>query len=372
MPALRNNTSILQVMRVLVAMSGGVDSSVVACLLKEQGHEVVGVRFRLWQDPSAPAMAQVLPTKCCDAQTLARARSVAKQLRIPFHEVSLENEFKRDVVDPFLVAYRKGLTPNPCVLCNRVFKMKNLLKLAKKLKCDKVATGHYAILKTKRDGSVALMEAHDTGKDQSYFLSRLTQKELKHCLLPLGSLLKADVYELAKRFNVPLSRETYRESQDLCFFPEKSPAAFLRRSIKEKPGPILTRQGKIVGEHEGLPFYTIGQRHGLKIGGLRIPVFVVDKDARRNALIVAPRGEDTSDMARITSLSFTDDPLPRRKRVRLHARIRAQGKKFSGTFLHDGRSGSFRFSVPVRGITPGQHLVLYKGKTIVAGGIIAQ
>ena len=350
-------------------MSGGVDSSVVACLLKEQGHEVLGVRFRLWQDPKAPAHAQILPTKCCDVQTINRARAVARQLGIPLLEPDLRKEFKHRVVDPFLTASRAGLTPNPCVLCNRIFKMSEMLKLAKKLKCDAVATGHYARIRRNRDGSVSLLEARDPKKDQSYFLSRLTQRELARCVFPLETLKKSEVYALAKKFRIPLEKETYRESQDLCFFPEKSPAAFLRRYIKGKTGPIVTRSGAVIGTHEGLAFYTVGQRKGLKIGGQKIPVYVVGKDRRANALIVAPRGEDTSREVTAVSLSFPATPLPR-TRLALHARIRASGGKHRGTFTHDGTRGTFRFTRPVRGVTPGQALVLYKGKEIVGSGVI--
>lgn len=362
-------------MRVLVAMSGGVDSSVVACILKEQGHEVIGVRFRLWQDPSAPAVAKILPTKCCETQTIARARAVAKNIGIPLHEVPLETDFKRAVVDPFLAAYRRGLTPNPCVLCNRVFKFAHLLKLAKNLKCDRVATGHYARLARKKDARekpyIALMEAKDIRKDQSYYLSRLTQQQLDRCIFPLGVLRKSEVYVLAKKFHIPLEKETYRESQDLCFFPEKSPAAFLRRYIKNaKKGPIALPDGTIVGTHEGLPFYTIGQRQGLGVGGQPGPVYVVRKNRRTNTLVVAPRGQDLERKVSVTSLTFTT-PLPPHSPLRLTARIRALSEKHSGTFRFRGKRGTFVFDAPLRSITPGQSLVLYRGKEIVGSGVIA-
>jgi len=352
-------------------MSGGVDSSVVACLLKAQGHEVVCVRFTLWQDSLAPALAQILPTKCCDAQTLMRARSVCTKLKIPFHTINLEKEFKCAVVDPFLAASRKGLTTNPCVECNRNFKIHQLLALAKKLKCDTVATGHYARV-VKRMGKFSLLEAKDQTKDQSYFLSRLTQKELSNLLLPLGNLTKKQTFALAKKFKIPLSRVTYRESQDLCFFPEKSPSAFLRRHITDAtPGPIKTLDGAVVGTHEGLPFYTVGQRKGLNIGGLKSPMYILRKEQKSNTIFLAPLKETLLSDAKVICLTFTDIPPPVNVPILLQARIRSQGQKVKGHFKRKGLRGSFRFASALPGITPGQALVLYRGTEIIGSGIIA-
>lgn len=379
-------------MKILVALSGGVDSSVAACLLTQQGHEVIGVRFTLWQDPLAPALSQVLPTKCCDAQTLMRARSVTDQLKIPYHTVDLQEEFKCAVVDPFLAASRKGLTTNPCVLCNRNFKMHHLLNMAKKFSCDRVATGHYArIIKKctsatslpprgerpsegskKRQCHYSLLEAKDRTKDQSYFLSRLTQKELSKTLLPLGNLTKKQTFALAKKFKIPLSRETYRESQDLCFFPEKSPAAFLRRHITNaRPGPIKTLDGFVVGTHEGLPFYTVGQRKGLHIGGRKTPVYILRKEQKSNTIFVAPLRETFASDVAIFSLSFTGISLPANVPVSVQVRIRSQGQKVKGIFTRNGTRGHFRSATPLPGITPGQALVLYRGMEILGSGMIA-
>lgn len=358
-------------MRILVAMSGGVDSSVVACLLKEQGHDVVGVRFQLWQDPLAPAIAKVLPTKCCDAQTLARARNVCKLLSIPLHTLDLQDEFKCAVVDPFIAAYRSGRTPNPCVLCNRSFKFAHLLTLAKKLKCDRVATGHYALI-VRRTNGFALLEATDGTKDQSYFLSRLTQKELSRTVLPLGTKTKKETYRLAKRFRIPIDPFSYRESQDLCFIPEQSPAAFLRRYITDaKHGPIKTFDGKTVGKHEGLPFYTIGQRKGLKVGGQKTPVHVISVDQKSNTIFVAPSRALLSISTRVCSLVFTREKLKPNKAVRLSARIRARSEKQGGTFTFRRSTGLFTFNKPVLAVTPGQALVLYRGQEIIGSGIIS-
>ncbi|MDO8469190.1 MAG: tRNA 2-thiouridine(34) synthase MnmA [Candidatus Peribacter sp.] len=358
-------------MRVLVAMSGGVDSSVVACLLKEQGHDVVGVRFQLWQDPLAPAIAKVLPTKCCDTQTLARARSVCKSLSIPLHTLDLAADFKCTVVDPFIAAYRDGRTPNPCVECNRSFKFRHLLSLAQKLRCDKVATGHYARI-VRRNGGFALLEATDRTKDQSYFLARLTQKELSRTLLPLGTRTKRETYALAKRFSLPLDPQSYKESQDLCFIPEKSPAQFLRRYITEaSAGPIKTLDRRTVGRHEGLPFYTIGQRKGLHIGGQDAPHHVVFIDQKSNTIFVAPSRALLSKHASIRSISFTRQALKENTRIRLTARVRARSAAERGTFTFRRSTGLFEFMKPVQSITPGQALVFYRGQEIVGSGIIS-
>lgn len=362
-------------MKILLAMSGGIDSSVVAHLLKEQGHDVIGVRFNLWIDPLAPAIAQILPTKCCTTQNIARAGKTAKALGIPLHIVDLESEFKESVVDSFLAAHRRGLTPNPCIECNRTIKFGKLLTLCRELGCNMLATGHYARTATEKlsDGTerITLLEATDKRKDQSYYLYGLTQEQLRMTLFPLGTMLKTDVYQLAKRFGVPYS-DSYRESQDLCFFPEKTPEKFLKRYLQKNiaPGPILRRDGTEVGTHEGLPLYTLGQRRGLGIGGLTIPLEVVEKDVEGNRLIVADRGMESHSEIRLTDLRFVSWMPPEETPSSFECRTRSLSRRKSGQLTLQKSSAIFRFDTPEGRMSPGQSLVLYRGEEVVGGGVV--
>ncbi|MSR67549.1 tRNA 2-thiouridine(34) synthase MnmA [Candidatus Peribacteria bacterium] len=362
-------------MKILVAMSGGVDSSVVACMLHEQGHELIGVRFSLWVDPLAPALAQVLPSKCCTTQNISRAATVARNLGIPLRVINLEQEFKKSVVDPFLEDHKKGLTPNPCIGCNRTIKFGKLISLMRELGCEKLATGHYARVAIEKlpDGSkrVILLEAVDKKKDQSYYLYGLTQEQLMHVQFPLGSMKKTEVYELAKHFDLPLS-ESYRESQDLCFFPEKTPEEFLKRHLQSAiiSGPIVRRDGTVVGTHEGLPLYTVGQRRGLGIGGLKIPLEVVSKNVEKNHLIVATKGEETITRVLLSDLHFISWKPDCSDPVAFECRTRSLSHRSKGRLRLMADKAIFEFDSPAPVQPAGQSLVLYRGEEIVGGGII--
>ncbi|HCI04157.1 MAG: tRNA 2-thiouridine(34) synthase MnmA [Candidatus Peribacteraceae bacterium] len=352
-------------MRILLAISGGIDSSVIAYILKGKGHDLVGVRFNLWTDPLAPAEAQLLSNKCCDAQSAARAKHVSEELDFPLHNIDLSETFKREVVDYYLEGCKSGTTPNPCVKCNKCVRFEALLELLKDFDCEKLATGHYAQIKKKKD-RFALLEGKDKSKDQSYFLYKLTQEHLSKLIFPLGNLTKNRVYKLAKKYHIPLDKETYRESQNLCFFPEKTPLEFLKRHLKKdlKQGDIVTKDGKKVGEHKGLPLYTIGQRR-IGVGGLEVPLEVIEKDTKNNRLIVAEASTEKVSTICVQDLNWISG-IPQAKGLKCKCRTRSLSPLKKGTYS----SNKFIFSNPQPPQAPGQSLVLYKGNEVLGGGIM--
>ncbi|MFA4815292.1 MAG: tRNA 2-thiouridine(34) synthase MnmA [Candidatus Gracilibacteria bacterium] len=348
--------------KVLVAMSGGVDSSVTAALLKQQGYDCVGAHMNLWKDPTV----KHLPT-----DSLAVVRSVCQKLGIPSHSIHLEETFKEKVVDFFLEGFKKGETPNPCVRCNKTIKFGILFEKMEELGCDFLATGHYAHLTKSRDGFIHLSRGKDIAKDQTYFLYNLDQAHLKRIKFPLGTYTKPQVRELAKKFGLT-ELENRQESQDVCFYPDKTTSGFLKRYLKPgedfKTGKIMDSQGKVLGEHQGLPFYTIGQRKGIGVGGG--PALYVNKmDKIKNVLVVGGEEELIGNQINVRELNFISGTMPDENTV-LHVRVRGQGKFIRAELKKSGSNYQVRFLEPEYGIMPGQSVVFYKGKELLGGGIM--
>jgi tRNA-specific 2-thiouridylase len=350
--------------RVVVAMSGGVDSSVAAALLVRQGYEVIGMMLRLWSEPGAEAA-----NRCCTPDAMAQARKVAALLGIPFYVVDARQLFHDQVVQSFYDGYARGETPNPCLTCNRVVRWEFLLNHALALGAEAMATGHYVRLQRGPSGPVRVLKGVDPLKDQSYVLHILGQDKLRHALFPLGDYPKPEVRHMAREFGLPVAERA--DSQDLCFLGDGDYRSFILRNRPEmaRPGPILTTDGQEIGLHTGLPFYTIGQRKGLQISAPE-PLYVLDKDLGRNALIVGRLEQLGSDELVASSFNWISGPPPATP-FRAEIKIRYKARPAAGlvTPLETNRV-HIRFDQPLRDITPGQAAVVYDGDYCLGGGLI--
>lgn len=373
--------------KVVMAMSGGVDSSVGAALLKERGFDVVGVFMKFWAEPPAGDSARIsaaqktdlyrYENRCCSTEAENRARQVAKILKIPFYVFNFGKEFKKRIVDSFLRGHKEGITPNPCVVCNKEIKFGLLLEKALKLDADYIATGHYARIKAK-GAKLLLLKGRDKNKDQSYFLWQLNKKQLKRILFPVGNYTKPEVRRLAKKFKLPVLN--VKESMEICFVPGKL-EDFLKRHIKTKSGQILTAGGKRIGEHQGLAFYTIGQRKGIELSGGFTrrslgeggPYYVAAKDKKKNALIVASFLEDEilySKNSNVKNINWTSGKKPKLP-LKVTAQIRYGHQPVRAVISEIKNSKhKIRFQKPQRAITPGQSVVFYRDEELLGGGII--
>ncbi len=344
-------------------MSGGVDSSVTAALLLKEGYEVIGVMMRLW----APGDGE---NRCCPPVALEMARRVAEILGIPFYTLDFRQPFYEKVVVPFIQGYASGLTPNPCLACNRFIKFDLLFRKAMALEADYLATGHYARV-VKDNGRYKLLKGIDPSKDQSYVLYMLTQEHLAHLLLPLGHLRKEEVRRMAREMGLPTAER--EESQEICFIPGNDYRDFLRLHLPGSfaPGPIYDTKGRFLGTHKGLPFYTIGQRFGLGIPyGQRL--YVIAKDPERNALIVGTAGEQGRTELVAGEVNFISGRFPEEP-IEVRARIRYRAPEHEAT-VHPLGHGRVKvtFRNPVAGIAPGQAVVFYSGEEVLGGGIILE
>jgi tRNA-specific 2-thiouridylase len=352
--------------RIVVGMSGGVDSSVTAWLLKQQGHEVIGVFMQNWEDDNDDEY-------CSIKQDALDALAVADIVGIDMEIVNFAKEYKDRVFQYFLDEYSAGRTPNPDVLCNAEIKFKAFLDYAMELGADCIATGHYA-RKQEKDGVHYLLKGLDESKDQSYFLYRLTQKQLSKAIFPLGDIRKTEVRKLAEQAGLPTAAK--KDSTGICFIGERPFREFLQRYLPTKPGEMVTPEGKVVGEHVGLTFYTIGQRKGLTIGGSKDgsgePWFVAGKDIPSNRLTVV-QGHDHPLLLKPTltmgQLSWTLDGAPAPGDYAAKNRYRMADAACALSPVADGQA-TLTFREPQWAITPGQSAVLYDGDVCLGGGVI--
>lgn len=355
--------------KVMVGMSGGVDSSVAAMLLMEQGYDVVGVTFRLWH--LNDEFDELRAETCCSLDDVNDAREVCYTLGIPHYVFNYKDLFRERVVDYFVEAYRKGHTPNPCIACNRHIKFDAFLQKADDLSVDCIATGHYArILQDAQTGRYALKKALNLPKDQSYVLFTLTQKQLARTLMPLGSFRSKDeVRGIAEKNGLVVSRK--KESQDICFVPDGDYTAFLERYTGEqmKPGPFVDKEGRTLGEHRGIWNYTIGQRKGLGLSFPQ-PMFVVDIRPEENAVVLGISDEVFSDRLTAGELNWIEtDSLKDARRCKAKIRYAHTPADAVVSMLDDG-TAEVRFDTPQRAVTKGQAVVFYDDDTVIGGGTI--
>jgi tRNA-specific 2-thiouridylase len=354
--------------KVLLAMSGGLDSSISAVLLQRQGYEIIGVTMKLWNYPPS---CQTHKSACCDVEAIHDARYLAQRLHIPHYVLDFTQQFKEIVTDNFINEYLNARTPNPCILCNTHLKWKALMQKAEQLQCDCIATGHYARIRVK-EGRYFVCKGKDAGKDQSYVLWGLSQHDLAHTLFPLGDYHKNEIRQMAKDMGFE-KLATKRESYDICFIPDNDYGNFLKERIPNwqqlySEGNVRNTAGKIVGKHKGFPFYTIGQRKGLHLA-FGVPKYVCRISAQDNEITIGDKADLLSDTLTIKDFNMSKyENLPSGFTATVKIRYRDAGQLACITQADDCLK--VRFLEPVSAVTPGQSAVMYEDEDVVGGGII--
>lgn len=349
--------------RVVVAMSGGVDSSVAACLLKTDGYDVVGVTMKLWNDDKS--VGDIYSKGCCTLEDVEDARRVCQIIGVPHYVMNFQKEFKEHVIDYFVSEYQKGRTPHPCLACNDKIKFDFLLNKSKALGIDYVATGHYARLEHNEDVT-RLRMGIDQAKDQSYVLFNLKPYQSKNLLLPIGSYTKTEIRGIAREFNLPVA--TKPDSQEICFIPMNDYRAFIAERSFSRPGDIVDTSGNVLGNHDGIENFTVGQRRGLGINSTK-PLFVVKIVKDANQVVVGQANDLLSDSLWASGVNYLTGVQPENEML-VRAKIRYKSGLCDAKLIPYGQWAKIDFSEPQRAITPGQAVVFYLGDEVIGGGYI--
>lgn len=353
--------------KVVVGMSGGVDSSVAAYLLKEQGYDVIGVTMQIWQEEDQCSLEE--NGGCCGLSAVEDARRVAEKLGIPYYVMNFRKEFKGKVMDYFVEEYLQGRTPNPCNACNRFIKWEALLNRCRAIGADYIATGHYAQIKQLENGRYVIQNSVTATKDQTYALYNLTQEQLSHTLMPVGAYTKEEIRAIAEKLALPIANKP--DSQDICFIPDGDYRAFLDGRIghPDRTGDFVLKDGRTLGTHSGLRNYTIGQRKGLGIAYTE-PLYVISKNACDNSILLGSDSDLFTDRIYVSGCSFSGMDYPRESfRCTLTARYRGREVGATVTPLVGGRA-VIELDVPLRAVTAGQSAVFYDGDVLLGGGVI--